>query len=328
MDFSAPEPPAAAREYLPQEADSFGEGLWKVLQLSCKTLAPSLSQAAEVCLRAFGAVLLVCLVEQAAPGLSVRALELAGTAAVAALLLEPSAALMELGVQTTEQLRDYGKLLLPVLAGAMAARGGVTAGSALYVGTAFLDAVLSAAVAAVLVPAVWAYLALAIGYAALGEPLLGKLRDLIAKSMEWALKGTLTAFTTYMTVTGVVSGAADAAAAKAAKAAISMGVPVVGGILSEAADAVLVSAGALAGGVGVWGILTIFALACVPALKLGCQYGLLKVAAALCAAVGEGRRTGLVGDFATALGLLLALVGTQTVLLLISVVCFLQGVGG
>ncbi len=326
MDFSAPEAPNTAQEFLPEAADSFGEGLWNVLRMSAKVLAPSLSEAVGACLKVFAAVLLVSLVGQMATGLSARALKLAGAAAIGALLLEPTASLLELGVETARELRDYGQLLLPVLAGATAARGGVTAGSALYVGTAVFDGVLSWAATALLVPMVRGHVAFALANAALDEKLLGRFRDMLAKIMEWILKGTLYVFTTYMAVTGVVSGAADATAAKAAKLAISAGIPVVGGILSDAADAVLLSAGTLASGAGIWGILTILAIALSPALKLGCQYLLLKLTAALCAALGE--ESGLVSDFATALGMLLALVGTQTVLLLISAVCFLQGVGG
>ncbi len=328
MDFSAPEAPATAKEFLPEKADSFAEGLWNVLRQSAQVLMPSISEAARVCLRTFGAVLLVALVGQAVPGISARALGLAGVAAVSALLLEPSVSLMELGLETTGELRDYGKLLLPVLAAGLAAQGGVTAGSALYAGTAVFDGILSSMMTAILIPVIWAFLALSIGYAALGESMLGKIRTLVGKAMECTLKGGLTVFTTYMTITGVVSGTADATAAKAARAAISAGIPVVGGILSDAADAVLVSAGTLAGGAGVWGVMTVLAVACAPVLKLGCQYLLLKMTAALCAGVAEAAWTGLVGDFATALGMLLALVGTQTVLLLISAICFLRGVGG
>ncbi len=328
MDFSAPEPPKAAEEFLPKTADSFGEGLWNVLRMSASVIAPNLSEAAGICLRAFGAVLLVSLVGQFAPAISHKALRLAGVAGVAALLLSPSAALVELGMETAEKLRDYGKLLLPVLASGMAARGGVTTGSALYVGTAVFDSVLSWAATALLLPMVWFYLIFAVGHGALGEPILARFRGLLKKLMEWLLKGTLYFFTTYMTVTGVVSGAADATAAKAARLAISAGIPVVGGMLSDAADAVLLSATTLGSGAGIWGILTVLALVCAPAVRLGCQYLMLKVTAALCAALDAGSWTEIVGDFATALGMLLALVGTQTVMLLISTVCFLRGVGG
>ncbi len=326
MDFAAPQAPRAAQKYLPKEAESFGQGLWNVLRLSAKVIAPEFAEAVSVCVRCFAGVLLVGLVGECSSGVPRAALGLASVAGVAVLLLEPSAALLDMGVDLVKELRDYGNLLLPVMAGAMAAQGGVTTGASLYVGTAVFDAVLSWAASKVMIPMVYCYLAFAVGNAALEIGLLARLRSLIGKVMEWAMKAFLTVFTTYMALTGVVSGAADATAAKAAKLAISSGIPVVGGILSDAAEAVLLSAGTLAGSAGVWGILTILALAAAPAMKLGAQVLLLRGTAALCSAAGEARGAMLVGDFATALGMLLALVGTQCVMLLISTVCFLQGV--
>lgn len=328
MELEAPTPPESAARLLPKEADSFGEGLWNVLREAAELLSPSLTEAAGCCLRVFGAVLLTAMVGQFAPGISQNALELAGVAAVSVLLLEPSASLIALGLETVQELRDYGKLLLGVMASALAARGGVTASTALYVGTAFFDTLLGAAVTAVFVPMLWMYLALSIAHGAVGEAVLDRLRKLLRWLMEWALKLTLYIFTGYMAITGVVSGSADAAAGKAAKIAISGAVPVVGGILSDAADAVLLSAATLGSGAGIWGILTVLALFCLPAIRIGCQYLLLKVTAAVGESLGGFRCAAVAGDFAGMLGLLMALVSTQTVLLLISTVSFLRGVGG
>ena len=324
MEFSAPSPPESAVEYLPKEADSFGEGLWNVLSAAVEAIYPALHEGVRCCLRALCAVLLISVAGQFSS--KKAALELAGVAAVAAILLEPSAELMELGVETAQELRSYGNLLLPVMASALAATGGVTTSSALYVGTAVFDAVLSAAVTGVLVPMLGMFLALSVAHGAVGEPILQRFRELIRWCMEWALKLTLYLFTGYMTVTGVISGTADAAAGKAARIAISGAVPVVGGILSDATDAVLLSASVLGGGAGVWGILTVIAIFCAPALGIGVRYLLLKITAAAAESFGAGRCGSLIGDFAAAMGLLLALVSVQAVLLLISAVCFLRGV--
>ena len=328
MDFSAPPPPESAAALMPREAESFGEGLWNVVSAGMALVSPSLTEAAQCCLRVLGAALLTALVRQMAPGVPAQALELAGVAAAAALLLEPSMSLIALGTESVRELREYGTLLLGVLTAALAATGGVSASTALYAGTAFFDALLGAAVTAVFLPMLWMLLALSIARAAVGDGILEKLRALIHWLMEWSLKLTLYRFTGYMAVTGVVSGTADAAAGKAARIAISGAVPVVGGILSDAADAVLLSAAALGSGAGVWGILTVIALFCAPAVKLGCQYLMLRLTAAVGESLGGGRCAALAGDFAGAMGLVLALVSTQTVLLLISSLCFLRGVGG
>lgn len=328
MEFEAPLPTGEAAAFLPKEADSFGEGAWNVLQAAAEVIAPSLTEGARCCLRLLGAMLLVGLVGQMGPGISARTVELAGVAAVSALLLEPSASLIRQGLETTQSLRDYGKLLLPVMTSAMAAGGGVTSASALYVGTAVFDTVLGSLVSNLMVPMLWMYLALCVACAALGEGILHKLRDLIRWAAEWALKLTLYAFTGYMAVTGAVSGTADAAAAKAARIAISGAVPVVGGILSDAADTVLLSAAALGSSAGGMGILAVLAIFCAPVLRIGCRYLLLKLTAAVGELLGGGSAAKLVCDVAGGLGLMMALVSTQAVLLLVSAVCFLRGVSG
>lgn len=327
MEFEAPLPPGQAAESLPKEADSFGEGLWNVLREGLAVLSPALSEGMRCCLRVLCALLLAGMVSQLAPGLSGRTVELAAVAAVAVLLLEPSASLIRLGLETTQDLREYGKLLIPVLASAMAARGGVSAASALYVGTAVFDTVLGSLVSRLLVPILWMYLALSVACAAVGEGLLEKLRDMLRWLMEWVLKLALYTFTGYMAVTGAVSGTADAAAAKAARIAISGAVPVVGGILSDAADTVLLSASVLGSGAGVMGILAVLAVFWSPVLRIGCRYLLLKLTAAVGEALGGGKAAALVSQVAAALGLMMALVSTQTVLLLVSCVCLLRGLG-
>ena len=326
MDFSAPEAPESAEEFLPKEADTFAEGLWNVLAAAVSALEPSLAGAVKSCVRLFGAMLLVALAGQVLPkGQAV--LELTGTAAVAALLLEPSGSLLELGVETVRDLQEYGMLLLPVLASALAATGGVTASTGLYVGTAAFNTLLSAAIPSLMLPIFRLLLALSIAHGAVGEPILERLGALVRFCAEWALKLGLYLFTGYMAVTGVVSGAADALAGKAAKIAVSGAVPVVGGILSDAADAVLLSAATLGSGAGIWGILTVLAVFLAPALRIGVQYLLLKLTAAAGEALGCGRCAAVVGDFTGVLGLLMALCWTQAVMLLITSVCFLKGMG-
>ena len=324
MDFSAPPPPESAAKLLPKEAETFHEGLWNVLSAAADAVHPALMEGVRCCLRCICALLLISLAGQLSS--KGAALELAGVAAVGAILLEPSAELMQMGIDGARELHTYGNLLLPVMAAALAASGGVTASSALYMGTAVFDSLLSTAMTSLFIPMVGFYAALSIAYSAIGEPLLGKLKDLCRWCMEWVLKLTLYLFTGYMTITGVISGTADAVAGKAAKIAISGAVPVVGGILSDAAEAVVLSASVLGGGAGIWGMLTVLAIFCAPAVAIGVRYLLLRVTAAVSAALSAGRSAGLIEDFSAALGMLLALGSTQAVLLLISSVCFLMGV--
>ena len=225
------------------------------------------------------------------------------------------------------QISDYGKLLLPVMAAAMAGSGGVNGSTALYLGTAFFDSVLSTAATALLIPMVYVFLALAVANSALGENLLKQLKDFVKWLMTWTLKIILYIFTGYMGITGVISGSADAAALKAAKLTISGMVPVVGGILSDASEAVLVSADLVRNAAGIYGLLAVIALWIGPFLRIGVQYLMLKVTSGICGIFGTKAMIGLIGDFTAVMGFLLAVTAAMCLIFMISTVCFMKGVG-
>jgi stage III sporulation protein AE len=130
-----------------------------------------------------------------------------------------------------------------------------------------------------------------------------------------------------MSITGVVSGTTDAAAVKAAKLTISGMVPVVGGILSDASESVLVGAGVMKSAVGMYGALALLAICAEPFLRIGIQYLMLKATGAVCEMFGSKQLTALIQNFCAAMGILLAMTGSVCLLLLISTVCFMKGVG-
>ena len=326
VEFTAPQVPEKGAELMPEDTGSFAAGLMELLRDAVLGLRPDLKEASKVSLGVIAAVMMVSLLQSFSGSVKTVA-NLVGATAIAAGLLLSANSLIRLGSQTVTEISEYGKLLLPVMTAAMAAQGGAASSTALYAGTAVFDSVLSSLISRMLGPMVYLFLALSAANGAIGENILGKLRDLVKNVVSWSLKTILTVFTTYMTVTGVVSGTTDAAALKATKVTISSVVPVVGGILSDASEAVLVSAGLMKNAAGIYGILAVLAVFLSPFLKIGVHYLILKLTAAVCGIFGEKGLTELIGDFSTAMGLLLAMTGSECLLLLISTVCFLKGVG-
>lgn len=325
-EFTAPTVPESVEDLMPDRAESFGEGLFMILKDVIPLIRPDLKQAAQVCLAVIAITLMISLLQGFSEPTKQTA-DLAGTAAAAAAMLYSTNSMIHLAADTITELSEYGKLLLPVMTAAMAAQGGVTTSTALYAGTAVFDTVLSSMISKLLVPMVYLFLALSLANSAVGEDLLKKMRDFINWLVSWCLKTSLTVFTGYMALTGVLSGTADASALKATKAAISTVVPVVGGILSNASEAVLISAGLAKNAAGIYGILAILAVFAGPFLQIGAHYLLLKATASLCGIFGTKRIIDLISDFSAAMGLLLAMTGSVCLLLLISTVCFMKGVG-
>lgn len=326
MDYTAPEAPEEAQDLMPAETESFGKGLWQIITEAVQQLEPELAQAAKICV-ALVAIVMLASVLQMLPGNSVGVVELACTVSVAVVLFQQTTTMVKMGADAVTQLSEYGKLLLPVMTAAMAAQGGVTTATALYAGTAAFDTILGSVISNVLIPMVYMYLVLAVAGCATGADKLKKVRDFVKWLMTWLLKTLLYVFTGFIGITGVVSGTTDAAALKAAKLTLSGMVPVVGGILSDASEAVLVGAGVMKNAAGVYGLLAMAAVWISPFLQIGVQYLMLKLTAALCSSFDVKRPAELIESFSGAMGLLMGMTATMCMLLLVSIVCFMKGVG-
>lgn len=326
LDLTAPEVPEYAEKFMPQQPDNFAQGLLEVLRDALLSIRPDLKEAASVCLRISAVVMAVSLL-RTFPGASEKTANLAASVGIALVLLRSSGSLVNLAASTVTEISEYGKLLLPVMTAAMAGQGGISTSAALYAGTALFDALLTSVTVKLLTPMVYLFLLLAVAACAVGQDTLKQLRDAMKWAMTWSLKTILYIYTGYIGITGVVSGTTDAAALKAAKLTISGVVPVVGGILSDASEAVLISAGTVKNAAGIYGLFAVVAIWIGPFLQIGAHYLLLKVTGALCSIFASKENTELIHDFSSAMGLLLAMTGTICLMLLISLVCFLRGVG-
>ena len=324
VDITAPAVPDHAEELMPAQNASFTDGLLHVVTTAFAALQPEITECIKTC-----AVLLACGVAlsllRTFQGAGAKMVALGSAVVCACILLSPMGALIQSGSDTLTEISEYGKLLLPVMATALAAQGGSGASAALYGGTVLFDSILSSVLLKLLLPMVYVYLAVGIFSGAMGADALKKLKELVLWLIHWCLKTLIYVFTGYLTVTGVIGGTTDQMALKATKVTLSSVVPVVGGILSDASETILVSAGMVKNSVGIWGLISISAIVISPFLQIGIQYLLLKATAALCGLFADKGYTDLIGDFASAMGLLLAMTGTICLLFMVSTVCFMKG---
>lgn len=325
MEFSPPEAPDSTEKYMPDNTESFVDGLWEILKAAVGQLQPSVVEAAGTCLSLIAVVLLVSMLQGASDS-SRQVVELVGTLTLGMLLLRPTNSLLQFGIKTVQELSEYGKLLLPIMTAAMAAQGATASSSALYAGTAFFNALLSSGIVKLIVPMIYIFLCLAIANSAIGQELLKNLQNFMKWSITWCLKISVYLFTGFLGITGVLSGTADAAAIKAAKLAFSGFIPVVGSMISDASETVLISAGIMKNAVGVYGLLAILSVWIGPFLQIGIQYLLLKLTSAVCGVFGCKSSVSLIQDFSVAMGYILAMTSSVCLLLLLSTVCFMKGV--
>lgn len=326
-DFTPPTAPASAEKYMPEESVSFGKDLWYIIKSVLGDASPEISEAMTVCASVIAAQLLVAMLHSFT-GISKKTVTLSGVVALSILLLDPSKAMIAVGTETVQSISEYNKLLLPVMTAALAAQGGTATSAALYAGTVVLDTLLTLVITKVILPLLYAYIALGIASVAIEEPILNNLLGLVKWLITWLLKITIYVFTGYMGITGVISGTVDAAALKATKLAISGSVPVIGNVISDASEAILVSAGVIKNTTGIYGALVILTIWISPFFKIGIQYLMLKITTGISSLYAEKRTVSVVEHISTVMGFILAMTGTVCLLLLISIVCFMKGMNG
>lgn len=325
-DISVDNIPKDAETYLTDHPNAFWDDLQYIVWNALSDLRPDITQAVQTCLRVtcvllLGSILSYFTAEKKYP------MQLVMTVSVGILLLGSGESLLQLGKETVQELSEYGKMLLPILTGALAAQGAVHTSAALYTGTVLFSTVLNTAVSKLLVPMMYLYLCVCIANSTLAEESLKRIRLFLKWLMTWSLKVILYLFTGYISISGVISGTVDSSALKATKLAISGVVPVVGNILSDASETILLGAGVVKNSVGAYGLLAILTLLIGPFLKVGTQYVLMKCTSGICTMFAPKELAGLLEDYSSVMGYVLAMTGIASVLLMVGVVCMMKGVG-
>lgn len=259
-------------------------------------------------------------------GLTSRCAEAAGALWITAVSAGDVSALMGLGRETIGEVAAFSKVLLPALAAVTAASGSVTAASVHQVAAVFFSDLLLSVIDGLLLPMVYLYIGVSAAGAVLDTSVMDSMGRLLKKLVSWCLAGLLTAFTTYLTVSGAVAGSVDQQALRAARAAVSGVVPVVGSILAEAAESVLAGAGLLRGMIGAFGTLAVLGLCLTPFLRLLAQYLLYQCAGLLAETAGPRKLSQLIARLGDAFGLVLAMTAAAAVSLIISLLAALQAV--
>ena len=320
--------------YLPVEeltGDSFAQGAAEIVKVSLAELGGKVRGGIRSGVLLLGTALACGLAQTAREELGGGGLDvtrLAGVSAVTAIAAADVSALLGLGSQALKDMDAFSKLLLPTVTAACAAAGKPAAAAARQAAVLLFLGLLLTLADLFILPLVYAYVAAQAAGAAMGNGGLKRLGGLLKWIATGLLSLLVTGFVLYLSITGAVAGNADVMVQKAAKTAISGMIPVVGGILSDAAEAVVAGAGILRGTVGVTGLLAVLAICLTPFLRLGAQYLVYKVAAALTSTILPGPIADLIDSIGSAFALVLAMVGGGGMILYVALITSIQAVGG
>ena len=313
----------------PASRTDAGTAILRIIRWAAQLSVSALPDAVRTGAMLLAAALICSLVRPLQPGqTSLPVLTLTGAAAICLIFTGSMRSMASLAGQMLDEMEAYSKLLLPVMSAAATASGAPAGGSVLYVGSTLFFSVLTSAIRALLLPLVYAFLALSTLECGMDDARLGSVRQLAGWSITAILKGIMYVFTAYLAVTGLLSGSADEAAVDAAKSTLSAAIPVVGGIVADASEAVLQSARLLRATAGTFGILAVLAMALVPFLKIAICYITMKITAAIAGLTAGKAHAALLTHLAAAMGYLLAMTGCTAVMMLLGTTCFLKVAAG
>ena len=321
--------PEAARAVLAGSSASPEQAAGTILRQGLEEGGTILRQGIQTMVLVFAALLLCAVCRSLLGTGHVLGISVVGSLAVTAVCFSELSGLLTMVRETLTSMDVLSKALFPALAAVGCAAGAPAASAARYVAVSLFSSILFSLIRGLLLPMTVASAALCAADAALPEQNLGRIAKCLSSLVKWILTAVLTAFVTYLTFTGVLSGSEDAALIKGAKLGISTVIPVVGSVLADAADTVLSAAKVVRGTVGAAGLLGLLALCVLPFLRLGVGVLLFRLTAALCAPFAEPGHCRLLDGLSGAYGLLLGQVGAGTVLIFLSVAssAFLTGGG-
>lgn len=230
--------------------------------------------------------------------------------------------------QTLSRLSDYSRAALPVIYTAAAASGSMGSAPIRYASCCLAMEVLMTVSSQLVLPMIYAYLALAVSGSITENALLRAVQRLIRWITVTLLAGLTMVFCLYISLTGLVAGSADALAVKAAKTVIASVLPVVGGILSDSAATLLSAAGVIRSTAGVFSMIAVCTVCAGPVLFLALKMLLLRAASTMAELLPGGRLSRLLDECASAFGMLLGLVGSCSAMLFFSLMAGMKAVSG
>ncbi|MGI5976533.1 MAG: stage III sporulation protein AE [Candidatus Limivicinus sp.] len=225
-----------------------------------------------------------------------------------------------------ERLSEYSKAALPAVFTAAASCGAAVSSSAKYgIACISIDLLMGIAQSAV-IPLAYAFLALSLSNSIFESPMLKSCQRLTKWLATTLMTVFIFAFSTIITVSGIVSGSADALSVKAARTVISTVLPVVGGIISDAASSVLLAASAIKNSAGVMSLIAVCALCAGPFVMLSVKMLVFRAAAAACELIPNIRLSAFINDVGKALSILLGLLGCCAIMMFISFMSAIKAV--
>lgn len=253
---------------------------------------------------------------------------LCGCAAITVLCVSDANSYIAVATKTVNDISSFSKILLPAMCTASAACGEVSSAAVRYAASAmFMDVFISLA-ENLIVPLIYAYLAVSIAASAFDNSSLQSVTKLLKRLCTFVMTLLSLGFTAYIGVSSAIASGGDKLASRIAKTTISTALPVVGGIISDAASSVVAGAEIIKNTLGAFGMIAVLSFCISPLVVIGLNYLAYKAAAAFVSTLNTPRLSALTESVGSAFGMMLGLVGCCGIMMFVSLISCMRAVVG
>ncbi|MGN1010843.1 MAG: stage III sporulation protein AE, partial [Clostridia bacterium] len=214
---------------------------------------------------------------------------------------------LELGAGTIEKAADFLYAVLPVLLSSFALTGGTVAASVVQPTVLGVITLFLGLLERFFLPLLLMMAALVICSQLTSGYSFRKFCELIRSVLLIALGFMMTVFTGLLGLESFAAGTVDGLTLKTAKMATGSFIPLVGGYIADAFDSILGAGLLLRSSIGIFGVIAVFIVMFLPALRILLMAFLFKLTAAVLQPFGDDGFVTSLSDFSSVLMLLFAL---------------------
>jgi stage III sporulation protein AE len=215
---------------------------------------------------------------------------------------------LDVAEAAVDMMSGFLYAVLPLLMVLLASIGGVSSVGILHPSILFAVSVLMTVMSKIIFPLIYFSAILRLVSHISPKFNIDKLAGLFKDIALGFMSIGVSLFIAFMGVAGMTTAAMDGLAVKAAKTASGIFIPVIGRSLADALDSVMGTALVLKNGIGVVGIIAIFIICALPAIKILVQFIIFRLAAAIIQPLGDEQLADALTDLSNALLLLFAAV--------------------
>lgn len=215
---------------------------------------------------------------------------------------------MNVGATTIDRMVDFMQALFPLLITLLALMGGITSSALLQpIIVSSLNAV-GAIIQNIVLPLIFFSTIIAIVNNLSNKMQISKLAGLLKQIVVVTLGISFTVFIGIMSIHGAAASKLDGVSIRTAKFAIDNFIPIVGKFLSDSVDTVIGYSMVLKNAVGLVGLLALFTICIIPAIKITSLIFLYKIIGAVIEPIADEKIVNCLNEISKSLILILAAV--------------------